>query len=449
MLPEKIQQKLQNILTDKNFSFVAKGSFTTLLTLGFVQGLRFISGIIIGRYYGADASGKLTLVITVMSIAGILCNFGIKDAIQRLIPESKVKYNNKAAYDYFILGMLLMCINWLLIGMVLYFIAPYLAIYWDEPSLTPLFRWSALFVLPAVLGDYFFFSLKAGLKINTANVSLIIPTILRVVLLAIVTIYFYNIYNPIYMHWATMATLPFLFSIYPIYKNFYIASKSDLRIFEVKRQQIFPLAFPMFITYFSFLVNNNADVFLLKSLDITTADVGIYKTANNIALISATLLVALNTTVQPKMTQLYFKHELDELRKVSQKSSKLIFWLSLPIYILLFGFAPYIMQIYGDSFLPGTIPLMIMVVGQLVNTATGPVAQLLNATGFHKQFTYMSLIGAFLNIGLNFVLIKSFGIVGASVAASLSLIIWNLIGVWYIYKKFGFIIAYFPKFKKG
>ena len=250
------------------------------------------------------------------------------------------------------------------------------------------------------------------------------------------------------MHWATIATLPFLFSIYPIYKNFYIASKSDLRIFEVKRQQIFPLAFPMFITYFAFLVNNNADVFILKSLGITTANVGIYKTANNIALISATLLVALNTTVQPKMTQLDFKHELDELRKVTQKSTKLIFWLSLPIYILLFGLAPYIMQIYGDSFLPGTIPLMIMVIGQLVNTATGPVAQLLNATGFHKQFTYMSLMGAFLNIGFNFILIVPFGIIGASIAASLSLIIWNLIGVWYIYKKFGFIIAYFPKFGK-
>ena len=447
-LPESIQQKFNNILSDKNFSFVAKGSLSTLITLGLVQGLRFLSGIIIGRYYGADASGELTLVITIMSIAGIVCNFGIRDAVQRLIPETRVKYNVRASYDYLVLGIILMTINWIVICVALYFIAPYLADYWNEPQLTNLFRWSALFVLPAVLGDYFFFSLKAGLKINTANVSLIIPTVLRVVLLAIVTIYFYNIYNPIYMHWATLALLPFLFSIYPIYKNFYVLAKGEPQLIQVKQKHLFPLAFPMFITYFAFLVNNNADVFMLKALGISTADVGIYKTANNIALISATLLIALNTTVQPKMTQLYFKHELDNLRIVSQKSSKLIFWLSLPIYFLLFTFAHYIMKIYGKSFMPGTIPLMIMVVGQLVNTATGPVAQLLNATGFHKQFTYMSLFGAFLNIILNIVLIQPFEIIGASIAASLSLIVWNLIGVWYIYKKFGFIIAYFPWIKK-
>jgi O-antigen/teichoic acid export membrane protein len=294
------------------------------------------------------------------------------------------------------------------------------------------------------LGDYFFFSLKAGLRINTANISLIIPTILRVILLAAVTVFFYNIYNPIYLHWATLALLPFLFSIYPVYKNFYAAARHENRICKVERKQIFVLAFPMFITYFAFLVNNNADVFMLKFFDTSTADIGIYKTVSNIALISATLLVALNTTVQPKMTQLYYKHEMQALRKVTKKSSKLIFWLSLPVYILLFGLAGYIMKLYGKSFMSGTVPLMILIVGQFVNTACGPVAQLLNATGFHKQFTYISLIGAVFNIVLNIFLIYQYGIVGASVAASLSMILWNLAGVWYIYKKFGFIIAYFP-----
>jgi O-antigen/teichoic acid export membrane protein len=311
-----------------------------------------------------------------------------------------------------------------------------------------LFRWSALFVLPTVLGDYFFFSLKAGLKINTANISLIIPTILRVILLAIVTIYFYNIYNPIYMHWATLSLLPFLFSIYPVYKHFYIASRNEEITSTTSIKVILSLSFPMFITYFAFLANGTADVFILKAFNISTANVGIYKTVTNIALISATLLVALNTTVQPKITQLYYKNENDEVRKITQKSSKLIFWLSFPIYILLFGLAGYIMQLYGKSFLSGTIPLMILVVGQLVNTACGPVAQLLNATGYHKQFTYISLIGALFNIILNLCLIGSYGIVGASIASSLSLISWNLLGVWYIHKKFGFIIAYFPFMKK-
>lgn len=448
MLPKFIQQKLQHLEKDKNFSFVAKGSFTTFITLGIVQGLRFISGIIIGRYYGADASGELTLVITVMSIASILANFGIRDAVQKLIPESRVKYNNRASADYLLLGLKLLTINWLAISIGLYFIAPYLATYWNEPNLATLFRWSALFVLPTILGDYFFFSLKAGLKINTANISLIIPTILRIILLIIVTVFFFNIYNPIYMHWITLALLPFLFSIYPIYINFFKNSKHEEKMIDVKKQHLFNLSFPMFITYFAFLINNNADVFMLKAFHVSTADVGIYKTVTNIALISSTLLVALNTTVQPKITQLYYKNEIEEVRKITKKSSKLIFWLSLPIYCILFFGASFIMKMYGSEFISGTIPLMIMVVGQLVNTATGPVAQLLNATGHHRQFTYMSLIAAFFNIIINLFLIKHYGIIGAAIATSLSLILWNLLGVWYIRKKFGFIIAYLPFINK-
>jgi O-antigen/teichoic acid export membrane protein len=264
----------------------------------------------------------------------------------------------------------------------------------------------------------------------------------------LLTYFFYNIYNPIYLHWMTLSLLPFLFTIYPIYKNFIKNSKFEATLIEPSQVQIFHLAFPMFITYFSFLINNNADVFMLKALEVSTSDVGIYKTVTNIALISATLLVALNTTVQPKITQLYYRQEMNEVRKIVQKSSKMIFWLSLPIYLLLFFLAKYIMQLYGSSFLSGTIPLMILVVGQFFNTACGPVAQLLNATGHHKQFTYISIFGAIVNILLNIFLIRAYGVIGASVASSISMIVWNVVGVVYIYQKFGFIIAYLPFINK-
>lgn len=437
-------KKIKNAWSDKNFNFVAKGSLSTFFTLGIVQFFRFISGIIIGRFYGADASGKLTLVITVMSIVGMVCNLGIKDALQRLIPEYKTKYNTKAAYQYFMLGNKMIFFNWLVLTTILYSIAPFLANYWNEPELTPLFRISGLFVLPAVLGDLFFFSLKAGLKINTANMTLIIPTILRIIILVIITYCFFNMYNPIYLHWLTLSLLPFIFTIYPIYKHFFLESKGEPILVKPQLKNISHLSFPMFITYFSFLINNNADVFMLKAFDVSTADVGIYKTVTNIALISATLLVAINTTVQPKITQLYYKKDIAAMSVLVQRSTVFIFWLSLPIYVLLFFLAKYIMQLYGSTFASGTLPLMILVVGQFVNTTCGPVAQLLHATGHHKQFTYISILGAVVNIILNLFLIPYFGVIGASVASTVSMVVWNVVGVVYIHQKFGLIIAYFP-----
>lgn len=439
---QQVKQKWEQLSANKNFSFIAKGSLSTFITLGLVQGLRFISGIIIGRYYGADASGKLTLVITIMAIFTIIVTFGIKDAIQKLIPEKRTLYNTRTAFQYFILGIEIILVKWILICIVLYILAPYLANYWNEPNLTSLIRWSGIFILPTVLADYCFFALKAGFKVHTANITLIIPTVLRIILLIIVTLFWFNIYNPIYLHFATLSVLPFLFTIFPIYKHFILPYKDEKVLYKADKKEIYRLALPMFLTYFSFIINNNADVFLLKHFEVSTAEIGIYKTVTNIALLSSTLLVSLNTTIQPKLTQLFYKKEFQELTRLTIKSTKLIFWISLPIYLILFFFAKQLVGLYGSTFSSGTLPLKIMIVGQFFNTACGPVAQLLNATGHHKQFTYISILGALFSIIINILIVPYYGIIGAAIANTISVLFWNIIGVIYIKQKFGFIIAY-------
>ncbi|MBK6273413.1 MAG: polysaccharide biosynthesis C-terminal domain-containing protein [Saprospirales bacterium] len=196
-----------------------------------------------------------------------------------------------------------------------------------------------------------------------------------------------------------------------------------------------------------FLINNSADVFLLKSNDIGTDMIGIYKTCANISMLAATLLVALNTTVQPKITQLFTQQKLDEVHRISIKSSKLIFWLSLPVFIILLFFSKYVLWLYGDEFLKGALCLSVLTVGKIINTICGPVAQLLNATNHHKQFRNISFIGALINIIVNLILIPTHGILGAAIANTISMIAWNLIATVYIRKKFGFFIGYLPFIK--
>ena len=74
----------------------------------------------------------------------------------------------------------------------------------------------------------------------------------------------------------------------------------------------------------------------------------------------------------------------------------------------------------------------------------GPVAQLLNVTGYHKQFRNISLVGAFLNLALIFFLIPKWGIEGAAIGNAVSMAAWNILGTLYIKKKFGYYIAYLP-----
>ncbi len=438
------KEKLEKALQDKNFSFVLKGSLSTAITLFFVQGLRFVSGVLIGRLYGAEASGRLTLIVTVMGIFAILINFGVKDALQKLIPEYNQKYNTKTSYSLFLKGNQIILVFSFVSGIIIYFISPWLCNYWNEPNMLWLFRISGFFLPFMVLGELNYFSLRAALKVHTANMSLVLPTIIRVVVLLIVTKYFFNIYNPIYLHWTTLCVLPWLFSLVPIYNYFIKPSRTEPTLKTVSYNEIFTMAFPMLMTYIAFLINNSADVFLLKSNNIGTDMVGIYKTCANISMLAATLLVALNTTVQPKITQLFTQNKLDEVQRITNKSSKLIFWLSLPVFIILLFFSNQVMWLYGEEFRKGAICLSVLTIGQIINTICGPVAQLLNATGHHKQFRNISFVGAIVNIVANLILIPKYGILGSAIANTFSMIAWNIIGTIYIKKTFGFFIGYFP-----
>jgi O-antigen/teichoic acid export membrane protein len=441
------KEKFEKALADKNFNFVLKGSLSTAITLFFVQGLRFISGVLIGRFYGAEASGKLTLIVTVMGIFAIFINFGVKDALQKLIPEYKEKFNTKTSYSLFLRGNELVFFFSFISAIILFFISPWLCEYWKEPDMIWLFRISGLFLPFLVLGDLNYFSLRAALKVHTANMSLVIPTVIRVIVLLIVTFYFFNTYNPIYLHWTTLCVLPWLFSLIPIYKYFIKPSRTETTIKTISYQEILTMAFPMLLTYIAFLINNSADVFLLKSNQIGTDLVGIYKTCANISMLAATLLVALNTTVQPKITQLFTQNNLTEVQKITQKSSKLIFWVSLPVFIILLFFSKYVMWLYGEEFMKGAICLSVLTIGQVINTVCGPVAQLLNATGYHKAFRNISFMGAVVSIIANLLLIPGYGILGAAIANTISMIVWNIIATIYIKKTFGFFIGYFPFIK--
>jgi O-antigen/teichoic acid export membrane protein len=442
----RYKDKLQHALQDKNFNFVLKGSLSTAITLFFVQGLRFVSGVLIGRYYGATASGRLTLVVTVMGIFAIFINFGIKDALQKLIPEYREKYNLKTAYQLFVKGNLLIVWFSVIACVILFFISPWLCSYWNEPGMLWLFRLSGVFLPFFVLGELNYFSLRAALKIHTANMSLIVPTVIRLMALFIVTWFFFDLNNPVYLHWGTLCILPWLFSLVPVYKHFVKPAKHDALLQPVVSKDIISVAFPMLMTYAAFIVSNSADVFILKSYHVGTDMVGIYKTCTNISMLAATLLVALNTTVQPKITQLYTQQHYDEVRRIASKSSKLIFLLSLPVFVILLFFSKYVMWLYGVEFMKGAFSLSILTIGQVMNTMCGPVAQLLNATGYHRQFRNISFFGAAMNILINLLLIPHYGITGAAIANTISMILWNIVGTIYIRQKFGFYIFYIPFF---
>lgn len=440
----KIQQKIQQSLKDPNFSFVAKGSIHTLFAMGTVFFLRFLSGVIIARFYGPEVSGWLTNLMTFMAAFVILGNFGIKDAMLKLIPEYKEKYNMATAWAIYKKSFQLLFILCFICMVAMYFLADWQTEMWKVPKIAHLLKISGIFLIFFVLSEFNIFVLRAILQIKSANYNNIITLVSRVLTIALLTLFFYSEFNPLYLQFFSGCFLAWLFSQMSIHKHFYKAAKGQEVLIEVNYSMILAVAYPMLFTYMGFFINNFADAYMLPFYT-TTDSVGIYKTCANVASIAAMALVAMNTTIQPKISQLYHQGKHQEVMKLCVKFSRLIFLMNIPIFaMIIFGSKWMILFAYGQKFVPGYISLSILAIGQIFNVGCGPVAQLLNVTGYHKQFRNISLIGAFINLIMIFIFIPIWGIEGAALGNAISMACWNIIGSIYIKKKFGYYIAYIP-----
>lgn len=441
---QKIQKKIQKALTDPNFSFVAKGSIHTLLSMGAVFFLRFLSGVVIARFYGPEISGWLTNLMTFMAAFIILGNFGIKDAMLKLIPEYKEKYNIATAWAIYKKSLHLIGFFWILCMIIMYLMADWQAQAWDVPNLKVFFQFSGFFLVFLLMSEYNNFVLRAILQIKSANYNNIATLASRVVTIVFLTLFFFNDYNPLYLQFLSGCFLAWLFSQISINKHFRKPSIGQEIQTDVDYSTILAVALPMLFTYLGFFINNFADAYMLPFYT-STEMVGIYKTCANVSSIAAMALIAMNTTIQPKISQLYHQGKHEEVMKLCVKFARLIFLMNIPIFaMIIFGSKLMIYLAYGPAFVPGSVALSILAIGQIFNVACGPVAQLLNVTGYHKQFRNISLIGAFINLGLIFVLIPKWGIEGAAIGNAISMAAWNVIGTIYIKKKFGYYIAYVP-----
>jgi O-antigen/teichoic acid export membrane protein len=83
-------------------------------------------------------------------------------------------------------------------------------------------------------------------------------------------------------------------------------------------------------------------------------------------------------------------------------------------------FSQEILTIFGREFATGATTLVILSVGQLMYSATGPLGVMINMSGRSKLTLLNTVLHLLLQVGLCVVLIPQYGIIGAAVANTIS-----------------------------
>lgn len=190
---------------------------------------------------------------------------------------------------------------------------------------------------------------------------------------------------------------------------------------------------PFSLTAMMQLLNGQTDVLFL-GLFREDAEVGIYRVAARFSVLVIFGQQVVNAIQVSHIAHLFAVGDMQKLQKMLTRSSQAVLAVALSMVLAFVFFGPYIIELtFGADFGAAYVPLVILCVGQLVNATMGSVSAVLNMTGNERDAMRSVFISATVNVLLNLLLVPRWGAVGAAIATSTTLIVFNVM-MWRLVK---------------
>ncbi len=182
----------------------------------------------------------------------------------------------------------------------------------------------------------------------------------------------------------------------------------------------------------AFIITEQTDVMMLAALS-DPASVGIYKAAARYGQVLSFALLAAMPVLRPMLSTAFTRGDRQALHKGCRQVALISFVVGLPVAAAFVLFGDVFMGFFGPEFVKGSTALSILVGGQLLAIAAGPVGVLMAMTGHERKVAVAIGLSFVCNVFLNFLLIPLFNLEGAAISTAISLAVWNLIMlVWVI-----------------
>jgi O-antigen/teichoic acid export membrane protein len=161
----------------------------------------------------------------------------------------------------------------------------------------------------------------------------------------------------------------------------------------------------------------------------TDEGVAALRVAERGAQLVALSLVLVNMVISPHIVRVYRLGDVEQLQRLSRQTARGAFLLALLVaLVLIFLGRPIINIVFGAEYVEiAYLPMVILVLGQLVNVAFGSVGVLLAMSGHEKLTLLGQCAGLATIVVLAILLIPKYSELGAAIASSCGLIVWNCV----------------------
>ena len=455
----KTQDRIKKNFEDKDFlELFNKGGVAMLYRIG-GQLLGFLLTFVIAYFFGANGLGDYVLAIIVLKIFTLISKLGLDTASIKYIAGYSSEKSLSSILDFRKKSIFLITTVSIICSLVMYLganiIAEFIKANPQQIEIT------SFFILPMSLFIFHYQNMR-GLK-EIAGYSFFFwmsQALFSLIAILVLTTFTKDPAVPLYAYLISLIVI----SIFSIIFFTYILNKrkqikglftDDKKSESIKN--ILIVSLPLMLAQAVHFIMSWTDKLMLGILDspdvisglsTNSAQIGVYHTAFKLSMFATIGLMAVKSIASPKFAELYKQREFKLLKKVTQQSTKLIFWTTLPLVALFIFFSENLMLLFGDEFQAGVFAFILLSIGRVFVSFSGAAGNLLQMCGRQVIFMNIAVIGSVINVVLNFSLIPIFGINGSAIATMISLVSFNFLLVYYVKKEFGFYTFYNP-FKKA
>ena len=201
-------------------------------------------------------------------------------------------------------------------------------------------------------------------------------------------------------------------------------------------REFWRFSLPRAIASVAQLAMQRLDIIIVAAMRGAT-EAAIYTAATRFLVVGQFINQAVNTAVQPRMSEAIATHATARARDLYRVSTTWLVLLSWPLFGTAAALAPIYLKFFGGKYHSGTVVVVLLSIAMLVASGVGVVDTVIIMAGRTTWNLFTTVVALGLNVAVDLALIPQFGILGAAIGWMAGIFGSNLLPLALVWRRLG------------
>jgi len=382
---------------------------------------------LLARLLAPDEVGSYFLIVSIVSLAAVVANLGLRQAIVRLVAESIGTGHHGRARRAVQLSLFIASVGALIAGCFLAFGGgAWIGLkVFHSPLIAQVTGLVALLAVAMTFQTLIAEAFRGFHDIRLATVfGGLIGSLLSMLLFAGVWVSkgHSNLGQILYLSLMAGVLSTLMSAIVLKWKIKELPAQPD----AIDLKEILTISWPLWITAVTFFIVTQADLWVLGSFR-SQEEVAMYGAVKRLVALVAIPLVIVNAVVPPVIAEMNSQGRVQELEQVLRRTAT---FAGLPALVLLGAFVLFgsraLNIVFGEFYRDGSSMLTILSIGAFINVWAGSCGLMLRLTGHQYAVMVITLLCGSATAAAAISMVGVFGALGVALAVTVGMTLQNL-----------------------